>query len=105
MNLEIPGWESRVDVHGRIFYIDHVNRKTTWQKPSASSDAVQTLSPNGLTEQREQFERRYQSIRRTVSRARTHDDRPPQLQGWQRRPVVLRPRFSTWRTCPRPGTF
>ena len=29
------GWEARVDSHGRVFYIDHVNRQTTWQRPVA----------------------------------------------------------------------
>ena len=26
-------WEARMDCHGRVFYIDHKNHKTTWQKP------------------------------------------------------------------------
>ena len=26
-------WEARMDSHGRIFYIDHKNHTTTWQKP------------------------------------------------------------------------
>ena len=29
----ILDWEARMDCHGRIFYIDHKNHKTTWQKP------------------------------------------------------------------------
>lgn len=28
-----PNWEARRDTHGRIFYIDHVNRTTTWNRP------------------------------------------------------------------------
>ncbi|XP_074659539.1 E3 ubiquitin-protein ligase HECW2-like [Tubulanus polymorphus] len=60
-----PGWESRVDCHGRIFYVDHINRKTTWNRPS-SHEPVDHRSPSISNEQREQFERRYQSIRRTV---------------------------------------
>lgn len=28
-----PNWEARKDAHGRIFYIDHTNRITTWIRP------------------------------------------------------------------------
>jgi hypothetical protein len=32
-----PGWEERVDpATGRTFYIDHVNRRTAWDRPTAS---------------------------------------------------------------------
>ena len=30
------GWEARVDAHGRVFYIDHHNRVTTWQRPTGN---------------------------------------------------------------------
>lgn len=30
-----PGWEQRTDPKGRIFYVDHVNKITTWTRPSA----------------------------------------------------------------------
>ena len=30
-----PDWEARMDNHGRVFYIDHKNHTTTWQKPTA----------------------------------------------------------------------
>ena len=30
-------WEARMDCHGRVFYIDHKNHKTTWQKPFVTS--------------------------------------------------------------------
>ncbi|BFZ01841.1 hypothetical protein BsWGS_04881 [Bradybaena similaris] len=72
------GWEARVDSHGRIFYIDHVNRTTTWQRPQIGLPAVQrrTLS----SEQRQQLDRRYQSIRRTMSQSQQQaeaDSAPP----------------------------
>ncbi|CAG5134538.1 unnamed protein product [Candidula unifasciata] len=72
------GWEARVDSHGRIFYIDHVNRTTTWQRPQIGLPAVQrrTLS----SEQRQQLDRRYQSIRRTMSQSQQQaeaDNAPP----------------------------
>lgn len=34
-NLDLPpNWEARLDAHGRIFYIDHERRTTTWQRPN-----------------------------------------------------------------------
>uniref|UniRef100_A0A1B6KDB2 HECT-type E3 ubiquitin transferase n=1 Tax=Graphocephala atropunctata TaxID=36148 RepID=A0A1B6KDB2_9HEMI len=60
-----PHWEARIDSHGRIFYIDHVNRMTTWQRPSGAR--ARPLS-NEL--QRQQLDRRYQSIRRTITSRR-----------------------------------
>ncbi|CAG9114900.1 unnamed protein product [Plutella xylostella] len=34
------GWEARMDSHGRVFYIDHVSRSTTWQRPSPGGAAA-----------------------------------------------------------------
>ncbi|KAM5137847.1 NEDD4-like E3 ubiquitin-protein ligase WWP2 [Mantella aurantiaca] len=30
-----PGWEKRVDSRGRYYYVDHNTRTTTWQRPTA----------------------------------------------------------------------
>uniref|UniRef100_A0A8C5QSI2 HECT-type E3 ubiquitin transferase n=1 Tax=Leptobrachium leishanense TaxID=445787 RepID=A0A8C5QSI2_9ANUR len=30
-----PGWEKRVDNRGRYYYVDHNTRTTTWQRPTA----------------------------------------------------------------------
>ncbi|KAK1876721.1 E3 ubiquitin-protein ligase HECW2 [Dissostichus eleginoides] len=64
-------WEARIDSHGRIFYVDHVNRTTTWQRPTAPPPP-QTLQRSNSIQQMEQLNRRYQSIRRTI----TNDSRP-----------------------------
>uniref|UniRef100_A0A8C7SS55 E3 ubiquitin-protein ligase n=1 Tax=Oncorhynchus mykiss TaxID=8022 RepID=A0A8C7SS55_ONCMY len=32
-----PGWERRVDDRGRIYYVDHNTRTTTWQRPTMES--------------------------------------------------------------------
>ncbi|XP_012224443.1 E3 ubiquitin-protein ligase HECW2 isoform X1 [Linepithema humile] len=58
-----PSWEARIDSHGRIFYIDHINRTTTWQRPSLTSRNT------GCDLRRQQLDRRYQSVRRTISRS------------------------------------
>uniref|UniRef100_A0A9L0TNR6 E3 ubiquitin-protein ligase n=1 Tax=Equus caballus TaxID=9796 RepID=A0A9L0TNR6_HORSE len=28
-----PGWEQRVDQHGRVYYVDHIEKRTTWDRP------------------------------------------------------------------------
>ncbi|XP_069589989.1 E3 ubiquitin-protein ligase HECW2 isoform X2 [Ranitomeya imitator] len=61
-----PNWEARIDSHGRIFYVDHVNRTTTWQRPTAPP-APQILQRSNSIQQMEQLNRRYQSIRRTMT--------------------------------------
>ena len=32
------GWESRTDSYGRVFYVDHVNKTTTWSRPQRRPD-------------------------------------------------------------------
>lgn len=59
-----PAWEARIDSHGRIFYIDHTTRTTSWQRPGGTG----ILGIGGGREQhRQQLDRRYQSIRRTIT--------------------------------------
>ncbi|XP_034028892.1 E3 ubiquitin-protein ligase HECW1 [Thalassophryne amazonica] len=62
-----PNWEARIDSHGRVFYVDHVNRTTTWQRPSHSSKCSHGLPRSGSTQQMEQLNRRYQNIQRTIA--------------------------------------
>lgn len=51
-----------MDSHGRIFYINHIDRTTSWQRPTNAGAAL----PNGADPHRQQLDRRYQSIRRTI---------------------------------------
>uniref|UniRef100_A0A8C4PTV4 HECT-type E3 ubiquitin transferase n=1 Tax=Equus asinus asinus TaxID=83772 RepID=A0A8C4PTV4_EQUAS len=66
-------WEARIDSHGRIFYVDHVNRTTTWQRPTAPP-APQVLQRSNSIQQMEQLNRRYQSIRRTMTNERPEEN-------------------------------
>ncbi|XP_045785634.1 uncharacterized protein LOC123881104 isoform X3 [Maniola jurtina] len=66
-----PGWEARMDSHGRVFYIDHINRTTTWQRPAANGSSPRTPAPEV---QRRQLDRRYQSIRRTMTRTQLGEE-------------------------------
>ncbi|XP_052757390.1 uncharacterized protein LOC113517335 isoform X2 [Galleria mellonella] len=65
------GWEARMDSHGRVFYIDHINRTTTWQRPGDNGTTPRTPAPEV---QRRQLDRRYQSIRRTMTRTQLADE-------------------------------
>ncbi|XP_053948737.1 E3 ubiquitin-protein ligase HECW2 [Anastrepha ludens] len=61
-----PAWEARMDSHGRIFYIDHTTRTTSWQRPGTNGGV--TLNGAGREHHhRQQLDRRYQSIRRTIT--------------------------------------
>uniref|UniRef100_A0A3B4YZP8 HECT-type E3 ubiquitin transferase n=1 Tax=Seriola lalandi dorsalis TaxID=1841481 RepID=A0A3B4YZP8_SERLL len=62
-----PNWEARIDSHGRVFYVDHVNRTTTWQRPSHGGKCNHGIPRSGSTQQMEQLNRRYQSIQRTMA--------------------------------------
>lgn len=57
LTLCASDWEARIDSHGRIFYVDHVNRTTTWQRPTAPP-APQTLQRSSSIQQMEQLNRR-----------------------------------------------
>ncbi|XP_063340365.1 E3 ubiquitin-protein ligase HECW1 isoform X3 [Pelmatolapia mariae] len=60
-------WEARIDSHGRVFYVDHVNRTTTWQRPSHATKCNHGIPRSGSTHQMEQLNRRYQNIQRTMA--------------------------------------
>uniref|UniRef100_A0A3Q2Y234 HECT-type E3 ubiquitin transferase n=1 Tax=Hippocampus comes TaxID=109280 RepID=A0A3Q2Y234_HIPCM len=62
-----PNWEARIDSHGRVFYVDHVNRTTTWQRPSHGGKCSHGIPRSGSSQQMEQLNRRYQSIQRTMA--------------------------------------
>ncbi|CAL1598403.1 unnamed protein product [Knipowitschia caucasica] len=74
-----PNWEARIDSHGRIFYVDHVNRTTTWQRPTAPP-APQTMQRSSSIQQMEQLNRRYQSIRRTMTNDSRPEETPPEAE-------------------------
>lgn len=39
-NTPLPsGWEQRMDQNGRIYYIDHINKTTTWIRPNTRPNA------------------------------------------------------------------
>ncbi|XP_032906571.1 E3 ubiquitin-protein ligase HECW1 isoform X3 [Amblyraja radiata] len=61
-----PNWEARIDSHGRVFYVDHVNRTTTWQRPTTAA-TLDGLRRSNSIQQMEQLNRRYQNIQRTIA--------------------------------------
>ncbi|XP_073921487.1 E3 ubiquitin-protein ligase HECW1 isoform X7 [Castor canadensis] len=68
-----PNWEARIDSHGRVFYVDHVNRTTTWQRPTAAA-TPDGMQRSGSIQQMEQLNRRYQNIQRTIATERPEED-------------------------------
>lgn len=54
-----------MDSHGRVFYIDHGTRTTSWTRPGGAAPTAGTIV--GAEQHRRQLDRRYQSIRRTIS--------------------------------------
>uniref|UniRef100_H3A600 HECT-type E3 ubiquitin transferase n=1 Tax=Latimeria chalumnae TaxID=7897 RepID=H3A600_LATCH len=68
-----PNWEARIDSHGRVFYVDHVNRTTTWQRPTTAA-TPDGMRRSGSVQQMEQLNRRYQNIQRTIATERTEDE-------------------------------
>lgn len=66
-----------MDSHGRIFYIDHATRSTSWQRPGAQSGMT------GPDQHRQQLDRRYQSIRRTIYDRRDAGSRSPPRFGFE----------------------
>ncbi|XP_075442698.1 E3 ubiquitin-protein ligase HECW1 isoform X2 [Ascaphus truei] len=68
-----PNWEARIDSHGRVFYVDHVNRTTTWQRPTTAA-TPDGISRSGSVQQMEQLNRRYQNIQRTIATERPEEE-------------------------------
>ncbi|XP_076975475.1 E3 ubiquitin-protein ligase HECW1 isoform X2 [Tamandua tetradactyla] len=66
-------WEARIDSHGRVFYVDHVNRTTTWQRPT-TAPTPDGMRRSGSSQQMEQLNRRYQNIQRTIATERPEED-------------------------------
>ncbi|KAB0342803.1 hypothetical protein FD754_019729, partial [Muntiacus muntjak] len=73
-----PNWEARIDSHGRVFYVDHVNRTTTWQRPTAAA-TPDGMRRSGSVQQMEQLNRRYQNIQRTIATERPEEDSGSQI--------------------------
>lgn len=56
-----------MDSHGRVFYIDHATRTTSWTRPGGNSSSSPESIAGAEQHHRRQLDRRYQSIRRTIS--------------------------------------
>lgn len=66
LQMCVVDWEARIDSHGRIFYVDHVNRTTTWQRPTGPP-APQVLQRSNSIQQMEQLNRRSVRLRQQIS--------------------------------------
>lgn len=48
-SVQLPkGWEKRKDSKGRTYYVDHVNKTTSWNSPNCADDSVEEVQlPRG----------------------------------------------------------
>ncbi|XP_029447467.1 NEDD4-like E3 ubiquitin-protein ligase WWP1 isoform X3 [Rhinatrema bivittatum] len=79
------GWERRVDERGRVYYVDHNTRTTTWQRPTMESvrNFEQWQSQrNHLQGAMQQFNQRYLY---SASMLLENDPLGPLPAGWERR--------------------
>uniref|UniRef100_A0A803SLZ4 E3 ubiquitin-protein ligase n=1 Tax=Anolis carolinensis TaxID=28377 RepID=A0A803SLZ4_ANOCA len=81
-----PGWERRVDDRGRVYYVDHNTRTTTWQRPTMESvrNFEQWQSQrNQLQGAMQQFNQRY--LYSASMLTAENDPLGPLPPGWERR--------------------
>lgn len=61
--LSTCSWERRQDERGRIYYVDHNTRTTTWQKPTVESmrnfEQWQRNEATNLQERSQQHQQRF----------------------------------------------
>uniref|UniRef100_A0ABI7YHX1 E3 ubiquitin-protein ligase n=1 Tax=Felis catus TaxID=9685 RepID=A0ABI7YHX1_FELCA len=80
------GWERRVDDRGRVYYVDHNTRTTTWQRPTMESvrNFEQWQSQrNQLQGAMQQFNQRY--LYSASMLAAENDPYGPLPPGWEKR--------------------
>lgn len=74
-NSPLPtGWEQRFDQNGRIYYVDHVNKTTTWIRPALRPTPILTpsISTNSSEDSNENVPQPNQASR--MSRHHFNDD-------------------------------
>uniref|UniRef100_A0A8C8ME71 HECT-type E3 ubiquitin transferase n=1 Tax=Oncorhynchus tshawytscha TaxID=74940 RepID=A0A8C8ME71_ONCTS len=69
-------WEARIDSHGRVFYVDHVNRTTTWRRPTHAASKCNGIQRSSSTQQMEQLNRSGSIQIRPMTHCKLHA-RPP----------------------------
>ncbi|VDP16220.1 unnamed protein product, partial [Soboliphyme baturini] len=57
-------WEVRRDPRGRIYYVDHNTRTTTWQKPTPGMILAHRQWQSGRDEARQQWQQRFLCVRK-----------------------------------------
>lgn len=68
------GWEEMVDPNsGRIFYIDHVNQITTWERPRIASDNFVTTSAAAAKTVRNDQQHSSSSLQQQTSQQQQYD--------------------------------
>ncbi|XP_072307916.1 E3 ubiquitin-protein ligase Itchy-like isoform X2 [Eucyclogobius newberryi] len=80
-----PGWEQRVDQNGRVYYVDHIEKRTTWDRPeSLPSGWERRVDPMGRVYFVDHITRTTTWQRPTVESVRNYEEwqhQRSQLQG------------------------
>ncbi|XP_033822062.1 itchy E3 ubiquitin protein ligase a [Periophthalmus magnuspinnatus] len=80
-----PGWEQRVDQNGRMYYVDHIEKRTTWDRPEPlPSGWERRVDPMGRVYYVDHITRTTTWQRPTVESVRNYEEwqhQRSQLQG------------------------
>ncbi|KAH0619056.1 hypothetical protein JD844_018680 [Phrynosoma platyrhinos] len=82
-----PGWERRVDNMGRIYYVDHFTRTTTWQRPTLESVRNYEqwqLQRSQLQGAMQQFNQRFIYGNQDFTQNKEFDPLGPLPNGWDK---------------------
>ncbi|KAJ6663940.1 hypothetical protein lerEdw1_008894 [Lerista edwardsae] len=94
-----PGWERRVDDRGRVYYVDHNTRTTTWQRPTMESASMLTAENDPLGPLPPGWERRVDSNDRVYfvnHNTKTTQWEDPRTQG-NKGPQIAYERSFRWK--------
>ena len=93
------GWEQRLDANGRVFYVDHINHRTQWERPRTSG---REMTAHFELQRRRQFQ---QTMRRRIPTSENSGvgDSPSQSLLSPGRPDLRNSPTSSPVARPRPG--
>ncbi|XP_016091738.1 E3 ubiquitin-protein ligase Itchy-like [Sinocyclocheilus grahami] len=84
-----PGWEQRVDQNGHVYYVDHIEKRTTWERPEPlPAGWERRLDPMGRVYYVDHINRTTTWQRPTVESVRNYEEwqnQRSQLQGAMQR--------------------
>ncbi|XP_065912323.1 E3 ubiquitin-protein ligase NEDD4-like [Dysidea avara] len=74
------GWEERTDANGRIYYVDHKNMRTQWDRPTTTSSQNASAIASQVARDRERMHYQY-TLRRPTAQRRGDSNGTPTRSG------------------------